>query len=80
MKGFLDRCRALHGFDPCLGAVKPHRGHPEVYNFEHPPFSHPLDALRYLLVSIGRECAKRTGDHGQYAPSLFSKFLGLRAV
>ena len=42
---------------PCQGLiralcqVKPLKGHPEVYDTEHELYSHPLDALRYLLVN-----------------------------
>jgi hypothetical protein len=44
------RCCGLIG---ALSAIKPHRSHPELYNHDHPFFSHPLDALRCLLVNIG---------------------------
>jgi hypothetical protein len=47
--------RRCVGLIRSLSAVKPHRGHPEVYDYEHERFSHPLDALRYLLVNIGTE-------------------------
>jgi hypothetical protein len=45
--------RRCVGLIRALSAVKPHRGHPELYDYEHARFSHPLDALRYLLVNIG---------------------------
>jgi hypothetical protein len=47
--------RRCVGLIRALSAVKPHRGHPEVYDYEHQHFSHPLDALRYLLVNIGTQ-------------------------
>jgi hypothetical protein len=40
------------GLIRALSAVKPHRSHPETYDNDHVLFSHPLDALRYLLVNI----------------------------
>ena len=42
------RCRRLIR---ALGQVRPHHARPEVYDTDHPVFSHPLDALRYLLVN-----------------------------
>jgi hypothetical protein len=39
------------GLIRALAQVKPHRSKPETYNTDHPIFSHPLDALRYLLVN-----------------------------
>jgi hypothetical protein len=47
-----ERCTGLIA---ALASVKPHRGRPEVYDFEHQLFSHPLDALRYLLLNVGTE-------------------------
>jgi hypothetical protein len=35
-----------------LSQVKPLRGSPERYDTDHEIFSHPLDALRYLLVNL----------------------------
>lgn len=43
------------GLIRALASVKPDKSHPEVYDYEHPVFSHPLDALRYLLINIGQE-------------------------
>jgi hypothetical protein len=39
------------GLIRALAQVKPLKGHAEVYDTEHETFSHPLDALRYLLVN-----------------------------
>ena len=39
------------GLIRALSQVKPARTRPENYDTEHPVFSHPLDALRYLLVN-----------------------------
>ena len=39
------------GLIRALAQVKPHRSKPETYDTDHPIFSHPLDALRYLLVN-----------------------------
>jgi hypothetical protein len=47
-----ERCS---GLIRALSSVRPHRGRPEVYDFEHQRFSHPLDALRYLLLNIGAQ-------------------------
>ena len=47
-----ERCS---GLIRALSSVKPLRGKPEVYDTEHELFSHPLDALRYLLVNLGRQ-------------------------
>jgi hypothetical protein len=35
-----------------LSQVKPHKTRSECYDFDHEIFSHPLDALRYLLVNL----------------------------
>ncbi len=40
------------GLIRALSQVKPHRSSPEVYDTDHEIFSHPLDALRYLLVNL----------------------------
>jgi hypothetical protein len=44
-----ERCT---GLVRALSQVKPHRTRPECYDFDHEVFSHPLDALRYLLVNL----------------------------
>ena len=49
---------ACPGLIRALSQVKPHRTHPETYDNDHELFSHPLDALRYLLVNM------RSGDGG----------------
>ena len=35
-----------------LGHMKPESTQPEIYDVDHELFSHPLDALRYLLVNL----------------------------
>jgi hypothetical protein len=42
------RCR---GLIRALDQVRPHHARPEIYDTDHPVFSHPLDALRYPLVN-----------------------------
>ena len=39
------------GLIRALSQIKPHRANHEIYDKDHELFSHPLDALRYLLVS-----------------------------
>ena len=41
------------GLIRALSQVKPKRAQGEVYDTDHEIFSHPLDALRYLLVNLG---------------------------
>jgi len=43
---------ACPGLIRALQQVKPHKTHPETYDNDHEIFSHPLDALRYLLVNL----------------------------
>ncbi len=43
------RCR---GLIRALSEVKPKRGQVEIYDTDHELYSHPLDALRYLLVNL----------------------------
>ncbi len=40
------------GLIRALSQVKPHKTHPETYDNDHETFSHPLDALRYLLINL----------------------------
>lgn len=40
------------GLIRALSQVKPKRSQPETYDTAHELFSHPLDALRYLLVNL----------------------------
>ena len=47
-----ERCA---GLIRALSQVKPHKTHPETYDNDHEVFSHPLDALRYLLVNLRAE-------------------------
>jgi hypothetical protein len=44
-----ERCT---GLIRALSQVKPKRAQVEVYDTDHELFSHPLDALRYLLVNL----------------------------
>jgi hypothetical protein len=53
-----ERCSGLIA---ALSSVKPHRSRPEVYDTEHERFSHPLDALRYLLVNLAGQQAVHHG-------------------
>jgi hypothetical protein len=61
---------ACPGLIRALSQVKPHRTHPETYDNDHELFSHPLDALRYLLVNLrasasppsGRSSKRRTSS------------------
>ena len=43
---------ACPGLIRALSQVKPLKGHEERYDTEHDIYSHPLDALRYLLVNL----------------------------
>jgi hypothetical protein len=43
---------ACPGLIRALSQVKPHRSRTECYDFDHELYSHPLDALRYLLVNM----------------------------
>jgi len=43
------RCTALI---KALAKSKPHKTHPDCYDYDHPSFSHVLDALRYLVVNL----------------------------
>jgi hypothetical protein len=44
-----DRCE---GLIRALSQVKPHTSRHETYDTDHQIFSHPLDALRYLLINL----------------------------
>ncbi len=44
-----ERCS---GLIRALAQVKANRSIPEIYDTDHELFSHPLDALRYLLVNL----------------------------
>ena len=44
-----ERCE---GLIRALGQVKPKRTQSDIYDTDHELFSHPLDALRYLLVNL----------------------------
>ena len=50
-----ERCA---GLIRALSQVKPQRSSPEVYDTDHEIFSHPLDALRYLLVNLPQPAAE----------------------
>ena len=45
------------GLIRALSQVKPHRSQPEIYDNDHELHSHPLDALRYLLVNLPQPAA-----------------------
>ena len=45
------------GLIRALSQVKPHRSQHEIYDTDHELFSHPLDALRYLLVNLPQSAA-----------------------
>ena len=40
------------GLIRALSQVKPHRSQHEIHDTDHEIFSHPLDALRYLMVNL----------------------------
>ncbi len=46
------------GLIRALSQVKPHRSSHEIYDTDHEIFSHPLDALRYLLVNLPQPAAE----------------------
>ena len=46
-----ERCQ---GLIRALSQVKPHNSRHEIYDTDHETHSHPLDALRYLLVNMPR--------------------------
>ncbi len=43
---------ACPGLIRALSQVKPDKTRPELYDFNHEVYSHPLDSLRYLLVNL----------------------------
>ena len=45
------------GLIRALSQVKPHRNQHEIYDTDHELHSHPLDALRYLLVNLPQAAA-----------------------
>ena len=45
------------GLIRALSQVKPHRSQHEIYDTDHELHSHPLDALRYLLVNLPQPAA-----------------------
>ena len=59
-----DEAQPLVVAERCVGLIralsqaKPHRSSPEIYDTDHEIFSHPLDALRYLLVNLPRPTAE----------------------
>jgi hypothetical protein len=52
-----------------LAQIKPMKGHPEVYDTEHELYSHPLDALRYLLVNLPADYGEWTPPEPEVGPS-----------
>ena len=61
------------GLIRALSQVKPHRSSPEVYDTDHEIHSHPLDALRYLLVNLPQPAAEwHPSDYsGQVMPRIW---------
>jgi hypothetical protein len=57
------------GLIRAISQVKPHRANHEIYDKDHETFSHPLDALRYLLVSGVSEAGPQTVSFSADAPS-----------
>lgn len=66
------RCEGLIG---ALAQVKPAKTRPEIYDTDHPIFSHPLDALRYLLINGVLEAAPQVVAWND-APSDFDALQG----
>lgn len=56
---------ACPGLIRALSQVKPHKTRPECYDFDHELYSHPLDALRYLLVNLKGEAGAFTPPSGE---------------
>jgi hypothetical protein len=68
-----DGVSAPHGLIRALSQIKPHRANHEIYDKDHELFSHPLDALRYLLVSGVPGAAPQTVSWNADAPSPFEQ-------
>ena len=58
-----ERCVGLIG---ALSQVKPHRSSHEIYDTDHELFSHPLDALRYLLVNLPEQYEWVSPDYDSF--------------
>jgi hypothetical protein len=54
------------GLIRALSQVKPHRSKPESYDTDHELFSHPLDALRYLLVNMPQQVEWHMPDYSDH--------------
>ena len=65
-----ERCS---GLIRALSQVKPHRTQHEIYDTDHEIHSHPLDALRYLLVNLPQPAAEwQPPDYsGQVMPRIW---------
>jgi hypothetical protein len=61
------------GLIRALSQIKPHRANHEIYDKDHELFSHPLDALRYLLVSGVPGAGPQTVSWNADAPSPFEQ-------
>jgi hypothetical protein len=61
------------GLIRALSQIKPHRANHEIYDKDHEIFSHPLDALRYLLVSGVPGAGPQTVSWNADAPSPFEE-------
>ena len=59
------------GLIRALSQIKPHRANHEIYDKDHEIFSHPLDALRYLLVGGVPGAGSQTVTWNAAAPSPF---------
>lgn len=66
--GARDRCLIIHprcvGVIAALANVQAHRNDDDVYDTDHPVYSHPLDALRYWHVCRYRAHRKASGSPG----------------
>jgi hypothetical protein len=58
------RCK---GLIRAIGNVRPHHTRAEVYDYDHDIYSHPLDALRYLIVNVGKASGSFTEGRKGYA-------------
>ena len=58
MNALADEAQPLVIAERCVGLIralsqiKPQRSSPEIYDTDHEIFSHPLDAMRYLLINL----------------------------
>jgi hypothetical protein len=59
---------ACPGLIRALSQVKPLKHHEERYDTEHELYSHPLDALRYLLVNMRNASAGKSSGNPPRTP------------